>query len=41
MEELIKGVCADVEAFAAELALVIMQRVMQAEIEQRVGPWGQ
>jgi putative transposase len=40
MEELIKGACADVEAFAAELGLVIMQRVMEAEIEQRVGKWG-
>lgn len=40
MEELIAGVRDDVEAFAAELGLTIIQRVMQAEIEQRTGRWG-
>ena len=41
MEELIAGACQDIEAYAAELGLTIMQRVMEAEIGQKVGPWGQ
>ncbi len=41
MDELIAGVRDDVEAFAAELGLLIIQRVMEAEIEQRTGQWGQ
>lgn len=41
MEELIAGVRDDVEAFAAELGLTIIQRVMEAEVQQRVGRWGQ
>jgi transposase-like protein len=41
MEELIAGVREDVEAFAAELGLTIIQRVMEAEIGQKVGQWGQ
>ena len=41
MEELIAGVREDVEAFAAELGLTIIQRVMEAEIGQKVGKWGQ
>jgi transposase-like protein len=41
MEELIAGVREDVEAFAAELGLTIIQRVMEAEIDQKVGKWGQ
>jgi transposase-like protein len=41
MEELIAGVREDVEAFAAELGLAIIQRVMEAEIGQKVGQWGQ
>jgi len=41
MEELIAGVREDVEAFAAELGLSIIQRVMDAEIGQKVGQWGQ
>ncbi len=40
MDELIAGVREDVEAFAAELGLVIIRRVMDAEIEQKVGRWG-
>src|SRR5205085_2775021 len=41
MEELIAGVRHDIESFAAELGLSIMQRVMEAEIEQKAGQWGQ
>ncbi len=41
MSELIAGVCDDIEAFAAELGLTIIQAVMAAEIDQKVGPWGQ
>jgi putative transposase len=40
MEELIAGVSQDMEGFAAELGLMIMQRVMEAEIERRTGRWG-
>ena len=41
MSELIAGVRQDIEGFAAELGLTIIQRVMAAEIEQKVGKWGQ
>jgi len=41
MKELIAGVRQDIEGFAAELGLTIIQRVMAAEIDQKVGPWGQ
>ena len=41
MDELIAGARQDIEAFAAELGLTIIQRVMEAEIKQKVGPWGQ
>lgn len=41
MSELIAGVAADIEAFAAELGLTIIQRVMEKEVQQRVGRWGQ
>ena len=40
MEELIAGARQDIETFAAELGLTIIQRVMEAEIERKVGPWG-
>jgi len=40
MEELIAGVRDDVEAFAAELGLTIIQRVMEAEVQKRIGQWG-
>jgi putative transposase len=40
MAELIAGVGDEVEAFAAQLGLTIMQKVMAAEVEQKVGPWG-
>ena len=41
MSELIAGVRQDIEGFAAELGLTIIQRVMAAEIDQKVGCWGQ
>ena len=41
MDELIAGARQDIEAFAAELGLTLIQRVMEAEIKQKVGPWGQ
>ena len=40
MEELIAGVCQDIEVFAAELGLSVIQAVMEAEIERKLGPWG-
>jgi len=41
MSELMAGVRQDIEGFAAQLGLTIIQRVMAAEIEQKVGKWGQ
>jgi len=41
MSELIAGVRDDIEAFAAELGLTLIQRVMAEEIQQKLGPWGQ
>src|SRR5438552_18955030 len=41
MAELIAGVAEDIETFAAELGLTVIQRVMAAEIQQKVGQWGQ
>src|SRR6266436_6313253 len=41
MSELIAGVRDDIETFAAELGLTLIQRVMEAEIQQKLGPWGQ
>ena len=41
MEELIAGVRGDIEGFAAQLGLAIIQRVMEAEIDRKVGPWGE
>jgi putative transposase len=41
LEELIAGVAQDIETFAAELGLTIMQKVMEAEVQRTVGPWGQ
>jgi putative transposase len=41
LEELIAGVAEDIERFAAELGLTVIQRVMEAEIQQKVGQWGQ
>src|SRR6266403_3852938 len=41
MSELIAGVRDDIEAFATELGLTLIQRVMEAEIQQKLGRWGQ
>src|SRR6267378_6490503 len=41
MEELMAGARADIETFVAELGLTIIQSVMEAEIQQRLGQWGQ
>src|SRR6266480_718449 len=41
LDELIAGARQDIEAFAAELGLTLIQRIMEAEIKQKVGPWGQ
>lgn len=41
LDELIAGVRADIETFAAELGLVVIRRVMEAEIQQKLGRWGQ
>jgi putative transposase len=41
LSELIAGARDDIEAFAAELGLTIIRRVMEAEIGQKVGQWGQ
>ena len=38
MSELIAGVRDDIETFAAELGLTLIQRVMEAEIQQKLGP---
>jgi transposase-like protein len=40
MSELIAGVREDIETFAAELGLMVIQRVMDAEIQQKLGRWG-
>ncbi len=40
MEQLIAGVREDIESFAAELGLTIIQRVMEAEVQRKVGQWG-
>ncbi len=31
----------DVEAFAAQLGLTVMRRIMEEEVQSQVGPWGQ
>jgi len=41
LSELIAGVAQDIEAFAAELGLTIIQKVLEAEVQQKVGQWGQ
>src|SRR5437870_9432617 len=41
LSELIAGVAQDIEAFAAELGLTIIQKVLEAEVQQKVGHWGQ
>jgi putative transposase len=40
LAELIAGAREDIETFAAELGLMVIRRVMEAEVQQRLGPWG-
>ena len=40
MDELMAGFKDEVEGFALQLGLLIMQRVMEEEIQQKVGRWG-
>ena len=41
LSELIAGARDDIEQFAAELGLTIIQKVMEAQIQQKLGRWGQ
>jgi len=41
LEELMTEAREDIEAFAAELGLMVMRRVMEGEIQKRLGRWGQ
>ena len=41
LDEFIAGARDDIESFAAELGLRIIRQVMEAEIDQKVGRWGQ
>src|SRR5438876_591371 len=41
LSELLAGVAQDIEAFAAELGLTVIQKVLEAEVQQKVGRWGQ
>ena len=40
LEQIVAEAREDIEAFAAELALIVMRRVMEAEIQHQLGPWG-
>jgi len=41
LQELLTQARQDIESFAAELGLTVIQQVMEAEIEQKLGTWGQ
>src|SRR5437667_4099122 len=41
LSELLAGVAQDIEAFAAELGLTVVQKVLEAEVQQKVGWWAQ
>ena len=41
MAEMMTGVREEVETFAAQLGLTIMQRVMEEEIKNKIGQWGE
>jgi transposase-like protein len=41
LEELVAGLREDIERFAAQVGLTIIQAVMAAEVQRRIGPWGQ
>jgi len=40
LEELAAGLREDIERFAAQVGLIIIQAVMAAEVDRTVGPWG-
>ena len=40
MQELIAGARRDIEAFCGALGLQLMKRIIEREIEAKVGPWG-
>jgi hypothetical protein len=41
MEELMSGARQDLEGLATEIGLTIIRQVMEAEIQQKLGQWGQ
>ena len=41
IEELVSRAREDLESFATEIGLTIIRQVMEAEIQQKVGRWGQ
>ncbi len=41
MSELTVGVRDNIEGFAAELGLMILQKVMETDVQQKLGRWGQ
>jgi putative transposase len=41
IEEFLAGAREDIETFAAELGLRVIERVLEAEIQKKVGRWGQ
>jgi len=41
LQELLTQARQDIESFAAELGLTVIRQVMEAEIEQKLGTWGQ
>lgn len=40
LEQIVAEAREDIEAFAAELGLIVIRRVMEAEIHKKLGPWG-
>src|SRR5258705_11092463 len=41
LDELIAGAREDIEAFADELGLTLIERVMELEVQQKLGRWGE
>ena len=41
MEDLVREVAGEIEAFSAQIGLHIMQAVMEHEVGEKVGVWGQ
>src|SRR5437667_3590627 len=41
LDDLLAGVAQHIEASAAELGLTVIQKVLEAEVQQKVGRWGQ